>query len=263
MSLPSIAAGRIFTLVFMLLFVALIIVYVQLAKRGKKFFLRKIAGLDVIDEAIGRAAEMGRPVHFSTGVYAHLTTVEAPQTLAGIACLEFIAHSTARLGVPLHVSVSKAEALPLITSTVREAYFAEGKSEHFNLDNIHYFSDDLYAYDIGMGGVVERNKVASNFIIGPIAVESIYITEIGNRIGAFQVAGTARTVVICNLIATCDYVLIGEEIFAARAYITKEPIQVGNIAGTDACKLLTLAVIALAFIVSIFGVPTIVDLLKM
>ena len=45
--------------------------------------IRKIPGLDAIEEAIGRATEMGRPVHYCPGI-GGISAVEAPQTFRAL-----------------------------------------------------------------------------------------------------------------------------------------------------------------------------------
>ena len=44
---------------------------------------------------------------------------------------------------------------------------------------------------------------------------------------------------------TCDYTLIGEELYAASAYLSREPVQLGTLRGQDigkACILVTLGI---------------------
>ena len=48
-------------------------------------------------------------------------------------------------------------------------------------------------------------------------------------------------------VTTCDYTLIGEELYAASAYLSKEPIQNGTLRGQDLGK---------AFILSVIGIGT-------
>ncbi|MGD9141570.1 MAG: hypothetical protein PVJ42_08520, partial [bacterium] len=50
---------RINALVLFGLMFALVVFYVDAAKKGKKLYIRKIPGLNAIDEAVGRATEMG------------------------------------------------------------------------------------------------------------------------------------------------------------------------------------------------------------
>ncbi len=65
----------------------------------------------------------------------------------------------------------------------------------------------------------------------------------GSRSGAIQIAGTTETNQIPFFIAACDYVIIGDEFYAASAYLSREPTLLGSIVGQDYCKLLLLGII--------------------
>jgi hypothetical protein len=77
----------------MIIISAAIIFYVETAKRGKKLFVRKIAGLEAIDEAVGRATEMGRPVLFIPGI----SDMDDVQTLAALTILGRVSRTIADL----------------------------------------------------------------------------------------------------------------------------------------------------------------------
>jgi hypothetical protein len=55
-------------------------------------------------------------------------------------------------------------------------------------------------------------------------------------VGAIQIAGTAETSQLPFFVASCDYTLIGEEFFAASAYLSGEPDQLGTLRGQDIAK---------------------------
>jgi hypothetical protein len=59
-------------------------------------------------------------------------------------------------------------------------------------------------------------------------------------VGAVQIAGTPSTLQLPFFVAACDYTLIGEEYYAASAYISREPIIVGSIKGQDLGKIILL-----------------------
>ena len=64
------------------------------------------------------------------------------------------------------------------------------------------------------------------------------MAETGNTIGAIQVAGTAMPAQLPFFVAACDYTLIGEEFFAASAYLSEEPDQLGSLKGQDLGKVI-------------------------
>src|SRR5262249_21901157 len=51
-----------------ILFLLILLVSITMAKSGKEIFIRRIAGLNAIDEAIGRATEIGKKVFYIPGI---------------------------------------------------------------------------------------------------------------------------------------------------------------------------------------------------
>jgi hypothetical protein len=81
-----------------------------------------------------------------------------------------------------------------------------------------------------------RERPAACFYMGCFFAESLIFAETGNSIGAIQIAGTAESAQLPFFVAACDYTLIGEEFFAASAYLSGEPLQIGSLRGQDMCK---------------------------
>jgi hypothetical protein len=71
----------------------------------------------------------------------------------------------------------------------------------------------------------------------------LIFAETANSVGAIQVAGSTEKSQTPFFIAACDYVLIGDEFYAASAYLTRQPILVGSLVGQDWCKVLMAATI--------------------
>jgi hypothetical protein len=64
------------------------------------------------------------------------------------------------------------------------------------------------------------------------------------------------------LIATCDYVLIGEELYTAAASISGEPVQMGSVAGQDLVKYVVLALLAAGVVMMSIGSTIVNDILS-
>ncbi|MCH8273373.1 MAG: hypothetical protein IH851_01095 [Armatimonadetes bacterium] len=214
------------------------------ARRGKTYFIRRIPGIDAIEESVGRATEMGRPVLFSPGTAG----LDNMQTLAGLAVLGWIARRCVRMMVRIIVPIFEPVVLPAAADIVRDAYRAEGREEEFDPDDVRFLSKDQNAYAAGVIGILIREKVAAGFYFGPFGFESLLIAETGRRVGAIQVAATADFFQIPFFICACDYTLIGEELYAASAYLTREPVQVGTLAGQDLAKLILILLLVLGAI---------------
>ncbi|MDP8221932.1 MAG: hypothetical protein P9L99_01115 [Candidatus Lernaella stagnicola] len=219
---------------------AAIIFFIEAIRRGKKPYIRKIAGLEAVDEAIGRATEMGRPILFIPGI----NDMNDVQTVSSIIILGRIARTIAEYDTRLMVPNCRSLVMTTARETVKEAYAAAGRPDAYSDDMITYLTDEQFGYVAGVNGIMVREKPATCFYLGAFFAESLILAETGNSIGAIQIAGTAMPSQLPFFIAACDYTLIGEELFAASAYLSQEPKQLGSLKGQDLGK-----AIAMLFIV--------------
>jgi hypothetical protein len=108
---------------------------------------------------------------------------------------------------------------------------------------VRFLSDRQFAYASAMVGIINRERAASNFMFGIFAAESLILAEAGNQVGAIQVAGTPSTTQIPFFVAACDYTIIGDEYYAATAYLTREPVLLGSLVGQDYSKMILLGLV--------------------
>ena len=94
-------------------------------------------------------------------------------------------------------------------------------------------------------GLVHREQVGAAFLFGRFAAESLILAEAGQQIGATQVAATTSPEQVSFFITACDYTIIGEELYAAGAYLSKDPVQTGSLKAQDVGKILLLGLILL------------------
>lgn len=209
-----------------------VIFFIEVAKRGKKLFVRKIAGLEAIDEAIGRATEMGRPILYIPGIQ----DMDDVQTLAGITILSRVSRVVADYDTKILMPVSRSLVMTAARETIKASYMAAGHPDAYSDQMVNYITDDQFGYVSAVNGIMVREKPAACFYLGAFFAESLIMAETGNSIGAIQIAGTAMPAQLPFFIAACDFTLIGEELFAASAYLSDEPKQLGSLKGQDVGK---------------------------
>jgi len=223
--------------------------------------VRTLPAMAAIPEAVGRAAEMGKPLFWTPGIAGPLSdATQGPQTLASISILGYVAEQCVRSGVEIAAYCPLYDALPLVEETLRTVYMAQGKIDDFNPDMIT-FIEGQSAYLTGILGYFQRERPASNILAGGFYYEAVVIGEAGNAIGAFQIGGTANTHQMPFMVATCDYMLLAEELYAAGAMIADDPDALGSIKGEDIMKFIIMAVIAVGFLLGSVGMTFIADLL--
>ena len=222
-----------------------VLYYIKRARTESDLYVRRIPGVDAIDESIGRAAELGRPMAFSTG----LTGVN-PTLYACLGVLYYTARGAATYRNRLFIPQYHPEVMAIVEDVVRDAYKSVGRLSLFDPQSIRYLSDSQFAYASGYMGMVHREKVSSTFLFGDFAAESLIMAEAGQQVGAMQVAATVSPEQVAFFICTCDYTLIGEELYAASAYLSREPVQLGSLYAQDRGKLIVLGLIIIGVIIA-------------
>ena len=237
---PAIASTQYFDgkrgwfVVILLLITCAIVYFINLARQGHELKIRKITGLEAVNEAVGRATEMGRSCLFIPGIL----DINDIQTVAGITVLSRVAGLAAEYDATLEVPTSRSLVRTTARETVEAAYLAAGRPDAYREDNIYYLTDEQFGYVAGVTGTMVREKPAACFYMGAFFAESLILAETGNSIGAIQVAGTAMPSQLPFFVAACDYTLIGEEFFAASAYLSGEKHQLGSLKGQDVGKVI-------------------------
>ncbi len=241
--------GRFNLLLASLLVAGLILGFIRLAGKGKPLFIRRISGLDAIDEAIGRATEMGRKILYVPGIM----DVDDPQTIAGLNILSHVSRYAAEYQTEMDVPVSRAMVMVAGREVVREAFLSAGRPQDYQERSVHYVTDDQFGFAAAVDGHILRERPAAIFFQGTFYAESLILAETGHSVDAIQIAGTAMVTQLPFFITACDYTLIGEELFAASAYLSREPRMLGSLKGQDYAKLAALVAIVLSVLAATAG----------
>ncbi|MBD3233768.1 MAG: hypothetical protein GF315_08605 [candidate division Zixibacteria bacterium] len=249
-SVPVFRSERINALIIVLIFSAVILIYTRWARKGKKLFIRKINGLDEVEEAVGRATEMGKPVLFIPGI----SEIDEIETIAGISILGRVARVTAQYDTPLLVPVRYPMVLAAGQEVVEQAYMEVGKPDAYNKDIVRYVAGEQFAFTAHVNGLMMRERPATNIYMGAFYAESLLLAESGNIAGSIQIAGTAQPAQLPFFIAACDYTLMGEELYAASAYLSREPLLLGGLKGQDWMKVLFVILIVLGIVFVSFDI---------
>jgi hypothetical protein len=245
-------------LVGILLFLALLVINILRARSGGSFFIRPLAGLQALDEAIGRATEMGRKILYMPG----LGDMSEVGTLASITIMSRVARKVAELGCDMEVPCYDPMVMAIMDGVARQAYREVGREHDYKVGSIHYVSAQQFAYVAAVTGIMVRDRPAANVYMGSFYAESLFLAETGNLTGAIQIAGCDKPTQLPFFVCACDYTLLGEELFAAGAYIGKEPMQLATIAAQDWAKALAIAVILIVLLFTAFGHPELAQFLK-
>ena len=220
------------------------------AEDGKEIFIREIPGIKAMEEAVGRATEMGKPVMFVPGIL----DFNEVETIAGINVLGHVSKLTAEYETKLNVPVCKSIVMEAAREICKDSYLQAGRPDLYHNDMVNFLAADQFSYAAGITGYMLREKPAACFYQGKFFAESLLLAETGNSIGAIQIAGTGSSSQIPFFVTACDYTLIGEEFLTASAILSNKPDLKGSIRGQDIIKLFVISGIVLVSLISLFFV---------
>lgn len=250
--------GRVSMLITTILFSTLVLWFISKAKRGHELYIRPIAGLEAVDDAVGRATEMGKPIMYIPGIL----DMDNIQTIASMIILGRVARKAAAYETAILVPCCRSIVMSAAQETVKEAYLDAGRPDAYDADKIRYLTDDQFGYAAGVDGMMLRESPGAIFYMGAFYAESLILAETGHSTGAIQIAGTAQPSQLPFFVTACDYTLIGEEMFAASAYLSREPLLLGGLKGQDWGKAIIIVMILVGVLLVTLGFNDIIGWLS-
>lgn len=262
----SVGIGEPWVVALFLLFLVAFVFSVVSAERHLHISFRPIAAYDALKDLLARAAEAGQPVHISigTGGVGQSSTAD---TTAGLYALEFLADRAAVSAIPPIVTVSDPSALPVAQDQLRRAYHRQGYPEEYDPRQVRFIAPSLnnssVAYSAGVMDLLAHEPIMANVMIGSVddyqatsafGDEFLLIGETGARKGLLQVGGTSNPRALPFIFATISHPLLGEEIYAAGAYLSSRRGHIGSLLAQDAVRGLLVALVVLAVLGRLVGI---------
>lgn len=236
---------RLATFLIAIVTIALVLYTTYHKKSRDKFKVRKIAGIQAVEDAVGRATEMARPILFTPGWGGD---IQRPTTIASMNFLSNVAEKTAQYDCQLVYPTHDPVIMTVAQEVIKEAYARTGFPDRYHEKDVSYVSSSQFGYAAAVDGQISRLKPASIFLLGTFEAESLILAETGNSVGAIQVAGTDSTIQLSFFIVACDYTLIGEELFAASGYLSGNRSILASVRAQDIMKAVIIAALVVATI---------------
>ena len=245
------------SLVFAIYYAVLCVYWVNKAKSSAPLpKLRSISGLDALDDAIGRATEMSRPVVYTMAG-------GGASGMAAIAILGYTAALTAKYDTKITTVVRSERQIAMAEAVLLKAYTDADRPGASSIKDVRYLSGDQNAFAMGAVGVLHRENGAAHLMFGQFFAESLILAEGGNGMGAIQVAGTTNNIQTPYFLASCDYTLLADEMYVAAAYLTQDRTSIATVVTQEYGKVFFFAIIVLGSLLSTFDIHIVEDLLTL
>ncbi len=238
------------------LFLAVFIYFLLGTRWAASLTLRPIAAYEALKQLLAQAAEAGQPVHISVGT-AGISQASTADTVAGLYTLEFLADRAAVNAIPPVVTVSDPTALPVAQDLLRRAYQRQGYPEEYDPRQVRLIAPSVngsaVAYAAGVMDILSHERVTANVMVGAFGDEFLLMSETGAQKNLLQVGGTSDPQVLPFVYTSVSHPLLGEEIYAAAAYLSARRTHIGSLLAQDTVRAVLVGLAVLLIILRSLG----------
>lgn len=213
---------------------------------------RIIEAYERLNRSVGLAVENGTRLHISLG-RGDLFTVRAGAALAGLAMLRRLAERTSVSDRPPIASSGDAPIALLSQDTLQAAYRAAGAEDQYRFSTGRLTGLTPFSYAAGTLPIIHDENVSTNIVLGDLGVEAALITEAADRENANLIAASDNLSAQSVFYASSQEPLIGEELFAAGAYVGAGPAHEASLNAQDVLRWLIILAIVIGSLIKFAG----------
>jgi hypothetical protein len=201
-----------------LLLAAVLLLGLTLWRRRTPGVMRLIDAYERLNRSIGLAVESGTRLHISLG-RGNLFTTRAGSALAGLAMLRRLTELTSVSDRPPVVTSGESTLAILSQDTLQAGYRAAGAEDQYRLTTGRLTGLTPFSYAAGTVSTIHDENVSANIFIGDFGAESALLAEASDRENTNLIAASDNLAAQSVFYASAQEPLIGEELFAAGAYV--------------------------------------------
>jgi hypothetical protein len=221
--------------IFLVLFVALLYYFSLRARSGKVPTLRRIRAFETLKGLPGRAIENGGSLHLALGSGSVVNETTA-DSLAGLNVLNYLGEQAAATGESPTVTMADPMLMVLAQNTLRAAHNQDTERAEEAYRRVQWVAPQPAAYAAGVMGQLTLDKVEANVMVGSFGDEYLLIGEQAVQQGIPQVGGASQPTTLPFVYVTTPDGLMGEEIYAAGAYLQNHPTHLASLVTQDAMR---------------------------
>jgi len=197
---------------------AFLLLAITLWKRRAPVNLRDIPALTRLYRMLGLSIEDGTRLHISLG-HGSLLDTHGGSALAGLAMLRHIAERTSVSDKPVVASAGDPAIGLLTQDTLQSGYHAAGVDELYVPTAGRVTGLSPFSYAAGAMQISQNENVSANILIGHFGVEAALLADAADRANITLIGASDNLIGQTALFASTQDALIGEELFAAGAYL--------------------------------------------
>ena len=207
--------------------------------------VRPLPGIALLRGVFGLSAETGRPLHVATGASGGgALPGPSAESLASLLIAQRVAEETTRRGGSVAATSGDIVAHAALRGTLRAAYSQAGYATSYDAADVQLVAQGQpVAYAAGVAARYAAAPPLAAVVAGGYGAEALLITAEGAEHAVPQVAAATSLAALPVLALSADATLVGEELFAAEAYLADSAAPKARLLTHDALRWLVLALL--------------------
>jgi hypothetical protein len=238
---------------FILLCLGLILFFIFSARGGPKIVLREIQAFRRFRREVDLAVEAGKRLHVSLG-RGTINDLQGGAAFIGLTILDRCARAASNSDRPPVTTSGDGVVTVLSQDTLQSTYRSLAAEERYDPTNARLTGLTPMAYAAGAMPTIHDEHVTANILAGHYGTEIALLTEAGERSQSLTIAGTDNISAQAVLYATADEPLLGEELYAAGAYLGADTAHSASLHAQDILRWVLIVAIVVGAILKLLGI---------
>jgi hypothetical protein len=240
-------------LLFILLCLGLILYYILSDHTRAEINLRSIQAFTHFRREVDLAVEAGKRLHISLG-RGSINDLQGGSAFIGLTILDRCARAASNSDRPPVTTSGDGVIMILSQDTLQSTYHSLANEQRYDPTNARLTGVSPMAYATGAMPVIQDEQISANIFAGHFGAEIALLTEAGERSRSLTVAGTDSIHTQAVLYATSDEPLLGEELYAAGAYLGAGVGHSASLRMQDIIRWVLVVAIVIGAILKLLGI---------
>ena len=240
-------------ILFLVVFLGLMIAFWSIRKDQSRRDLREIPAFSRLKRAIALSVEAGKRLHISLGSRG-LHDLRGAPALVGLNLIQKISRTVSVSDLPPIASSGDATLSILSQDALHSGYREVNAESRFDPNSGQLTGLTPFSYAAGALPLITDQPVSVTLLAGSYGSEALLLTDAAERADSLTFAGTENINAQAVLYASASESLIGEELFAAGAYLQSSGMHVASLFAQDVFRWVVIVVLLVGIVLKFAGV---------
>lgn len=240
-------------LAFLFFFILILVGVYFISEKKKGIILREIGAFQYLRRAIGLSVEEGKRIHLALG-WGNLFAEPFSSGLIGLSILERLSRVALFSDKPPIATSGNGGLMLLSQDTISHSYRSFRLTGENKIYSGQLIGVTPFSYAIGAPLLIKDESVSVNVLLGHFSTELGLILDASERQNNLSIGGSDDLAAQAVFYGVANFPLIGEEMYAAGAYLGSNEMHKASIKVQDYFRWGIISFILIGIVLKLIGI---------